>query len=379
MGNCYGQSPEYTNEEIQKHLRTSKIKHKPIIPDSDLSDIDTTTEKEERISPLLSVISDSYIESLIEQLNEIMNNFEMSRKTKILKKKLKTFESPFELYFMQENYQPDPTIKKRKLHNMFARTNTLFSPSMSLLYELNTGEALMKKIDGNLKDYKVIRSDKSKDSNTIIQILHMTTKKFLIVKSKFFLTMRIFRRVSNDEYVIVGESVLRNDLSLESDLKKLRNEASNECEIFMTGSKYGNIGDDFTCCNLTRGDFKTSTGSAILKPIFKKTFNKYYNSNLKELVEFTLQDHDLESLIWFDDDKKVIEKIIMKQRKVLLDFMNEVPDLFTNEWTQKLEEMKSNIEEYNKNADKEEPSKKNEIDQELIDFPLLDSGDSDDN
>jgi hypothetical protein len=365
MGNCYGQSPEYTNEEIQRHLRTSKIQKKPpVILDSDLSDIDTKTEKKVKLSPLLQIITDSYIESLIEKLNDTMNNFEVSKKTKIIKKNLKTMDSPFELYFKQENYQPDPEIKKRRLHNMFARIKTIFPPSISMLYELNTSEELMKEIDNNMKDYKVIRSDKSKDSNTIIQILLMTTKKFLIVQSKCFLTMRVFRRISDNEYVVVGESVLRNDLSHQQDVKNIRKEASNECEIFLTGSKYGGMEGDYSCCNLTRGDFQTTTGNVILKPIFKKTFNKYYNKNLIELINFILRDQDIKELVWFGDEEDV-RRVINEARRVLLDFMHEVPDLFDKEWTKRLEELRESVEQY-ENQDKEGEMETRDLETPLV-------------
>ena len=354
MGNCYSHSPEYSNDEIKRHLRLSKIKNpKEIKPDfeNNLSDVETETEIPDIISPLLETISESYIQTLINNLNEKMNSFETTKKNKILKKTLKAMDTPFEMYFKQESIIDEETNKKRRIHNLLAKISSIFTPESSMLYELNSNEELMTRIDNNLKDYKVIRTDKSEDSNTIIQVLLMTTKKFLIVQSKSFLTMRIYRRINESEYVIVGESILRNDLKNQSDFKKIRNEISNECEILLNGSKYSDLGEGYSCFNYTQGDFKTSTGNMILKPIFKKTFNKYYTTNIKEFVNFILDDHDVNDLIWFDQDEESIQKILNTARKILLDYMTEIPDLFNKEWTNRLNELREEIE--NNNMDNE--------------------------
>ena len=349
MGNCYGQPAEYSNEDIKLHLRLSKVdNHKNIKTDfeNNLSDVGQENMEEEFITPLLQALPESYIQSLIKDLNEKMNNFEIIKKNKILKKNLKALDTPFELYFKQESIQETETSKKRRIHNLFARMASILTPQASMIYDMNSKEELMTKIDDNLQEYKVIRSDRSEDSNTIIQIILMTTKKFLIVKSKSFLTMRIYRRLSESEYVIVGESILRNDLNKQSDLKKIRSEMFNECEVFLTGSKYGNIEGGFSNCNFTRGDFKTSTGNMILKPIFKKTFNTYNTTNIKEFVNFILKDH--QKLIWFDQDEEEIKKVLNAQRQVLLDYSVEIPEMFSKEWTERLNELKDEINEFNK-------------------------------
>lgn len=342
MGNCYGGSAEYTNDEIKKHLRSSKIhSEKPIRPDEeDLSQEETQDQIERALRKILDVIPESHIQSMISNLNQVMSDFEMTKKNTILNKVLKTLDTPFEMYFKQENYKASETAKKQRIHNMLYRIRTIFTPAASMLYELNTSEELMRRLDGNMKDYRTVRFERSADSNTIVQVSHVTTKKFLIIKSKSFLTMRVYRRISDDEFIAVGESVLRNQLADEPDMKEIRDEAQEECEILLSGTKYGGIEEDFTCYNFTRGDFRTTTGNMILKPIFKKTFNTYHNKNLVEFMNFILEDHNPADLVWFDQDPKAVSEILAEQRQIMLDMLQEVPEIFPSEIKEKLEKIR---------------------------------------
>lgn len=357
MGNCYGHASEYSADEIQQHLRKSKI-NQPKIPSMDvdkgLSELNTSIETESNVidSRFLDVIDQAYIRQLVAKVDEHKAGFDLKKQNTILKKALKTMQTPFEIYFKQEKVVEESAAKPRRVHNLFAKMNTAFNAEASMLYELNTKEEMMKKIDSNTRSYEVLRTEHSEDGNTILQLVLMKTKKFLIVKSKSFLTMRVCQRVSDSEFTIVGESVLRNELSNQRQVKQVREEIENECEIFLTGSRYGGCEGDFTYTSFTRGDFKTSTGNAILKPIFKKTFNKYYNANLKGFIDFILSDHSGAELLWFGQNQEEVARILKDQRMEFLKLDVEIPDLFVKEVKEKLAELRG-LEEYQEKEEEE--------------------------
>lgn len=343
MGTCYGKTMEYNEEDIKNHLELhKKYGNKPPIepqknPKSEtLSDIDGTLLKSGNTPSRLSIFTQERVDRLTQTLISVIEQFEKSKKNTVVKKKLKSLKTPFELYFKLETIQSENSTKKRKLHIIYSRLKSLFTPAASMLYELNSDEAIMKKVDDNVQDYKILSTGFSEDRSLVIQVILMVTKKVLIVSSKSLLTVRVSRRVSDQEYVVVGESILRNGLAELENLKNLRESLENECEIHINGSRYAHLEDGYSCETMSKGDFNTSAGPMLLKPIFKKTFSKYYNNFVKEFVNFYLQP-PAEHLIWFDEDPKKVEQIFLDQRRVFLEDWHKNPELYGEEWTEKLQ------------------------------------------
>jgi hypothetical protein len=343
---------EYCEEDIKNHLELYKKygtkQPKPENPQpvgENLSLIDQTLVERTPSRVFEEVLSKEYIESLLLEFGRICEGFELSKKNTVVKKKLASLKTPFELYFKAETLQEEGEggLKKRKLHNLFSKMESVFTPEASILYELNSTEKLMKKVDDNLKEYKVIQTQRSEDGSMILQLVLMVTKRVLIVQSKSFLTIRICKKMSDEKYIVVGESVLRNGLRDVEEVKKIQKKMVNECEIFLNGTRYTETEKGCMSETLSKGDFKTKTGAVVLKPIFKKSFSKYYNNYVKEFVNFVIRGghDDKKTLIWFEQRDEEICRIFERQRKILLEKMREDPEIFDKKWVEELKELET--------------------------------------
>ena len=336
MGNCYSTQNEYRNEDLKKYedLQDSIDKQEEIPPVR----LDELSNSEDPSKSLLEILTEERVQQLIADFNDREANFDTSKKTKVKKKELKTFKTPFEFYFKRET-EKDENDKKFYIFNMLFKVKGVFNDEASSLFEMNMTEDKIQRIDSDIKSFKVLRTEVSEDQNTVIVVIQMQTKKIAMIDGKDMLTCVVFRRTASGNYWVVAESLSRNNLGNLEAFERVREGFKNESEIFLRGTRFGPMNGEDGVKMVNRGNFNTSVGPIILKPVLGKKFPGFFNKQIKEKVNFFLTEHAMEDLVWFSSDAQEKQSIFDNQRKSFLKMMNEFPEMFDEEWTTKLNEL----------------------------------------
>lgn len=348
MGNCYYQNTEYTEEQKQRHLIQSRKLSEKLKNQSNQkkeNSYSTANNSEDKNQDLYAEFD---TKPLSKELDDHINDFNKSNPKAILQTKLKTLSIPLESYF-EITKTSNVNFESKHIHCFFNKLIIPFTPAVCVLFELNVSSQKKMEINANLDSFEIIDSSERENRYQISQIELIKTKKILISQSKSFLNLRIFTRLSNNDFVISGRSISRTELAKSENLIKLRKSLVNECEILLFGTKYEKSGEKWRVLEVSKGDFRTKTGKSILNTIYKKVFQKYYNKGFKELTEFVLKDHSKSDLKWFGNDQNEVKIILNEQRKILYDMMVQDPTKFENEWVDRLRELNQNIHDAEKN------------------------------
>ena len=335
MGNCYGIQPEYQNEDMKK-FKEMQDQNKNVgddIPPVKLDEL-LNNEEEENIS-LIELLTEQRIQEMMDESDDRADNFDTVKKNRVKNKPLKTFKTPFEFFF-KKDIEKDENDKKQHIFNMLFKIKSVMTPEASVMYEMNATEERVKNVDEDINEFKILRNEIGSDGNTVLQVLKLKTKKIAIIEGKSFLTVVVFRKNNDGNYWILSESVMRNNLNTLASMTKIRDEMKNECEIIIRGVRDGPINEGNGSLIVNRGNFNSSVGAMILKPVLGKKFPKFYNKQLNEKINFFLSEPDMSEITWFTENNEDKRKVFDAQRLALLELLDNEPDLFKEEWVESL-------------------------------------------
>ena len=355
MGNCYGVQPEYQNEDLKK-FKDLQEKNNQIENEIPPVKLDELSVNEEENMSLIELLTEERIQEMIRECNERGDNFDVKKKNRVKNKPLKTLKTPFEFFF-KKDVEKDENDKKQHIFNMLFKIKSVMTPAANVMYEMNATEESVQKIDGDISKFDMLRHEMGSDGNTVLQVVKIKTKKIAIIEGKDFLTVVVFRRTEEGNFWIVNESVMRNNLNSLSSMSKLRDEMKNECEIIIRGVRVGPVNGENGSMIVNRGNFNTSVGAMILKPVLGKKFPKFYNKQLIEKINFFLSEPDLTQVKWFTDSNEEKRKVFDAQRIALLQVLEENSESLKEEWIESLNALntKFNYKKVEKTPEVEEP------------------------
>ena len=307
---------EYKNEDLDQMRPVPGQNVLPSLEPEELDQPEPQDLPSIRRDGLLSILTSDWIDKQIAELDQRTGDFDTSKKRKVVIKKLGDLKIPFEFYFVSEKFKPEGSKKRRTLHNYLMRSKGPFSDDFQMLCLMNFDGERMKSIDNNIDQYEMLHKEWNAARDTQVQILRVKTKSFAIVSPKEFLTVQVQTRKGPGRMYTLAQSIGFNNMDKEPSLHALRESLKSENLIYMSGSCLTDEGRAM----FTRGDFDTSMGSMVLKPIFKSTFSKYYKYFFRSMVSFLFETRET-PVVWFGEGSEEAERILAEQRRSLYDWV----------------------------------------------------------